>query len=357
MKYLEDEKLTKLTSELTDATLGRSRSIHGRIEAYIMKRAGTDKKYAHALGRSFVAEMESVENQLADYKVFMERHIKADNNKKEATKSRGKGRKRSVSVGSSVEARPKKQQRRRRSSSYDDTMNKIASAAPASTVTTTTTTTTTTAPKPLGDFGEIGTRRLMTDLILTLNASFPDYDFASIRPSDFEKIQVNTAIKRINERLSELAAEKGAFLQDMWASMDDVVGLSDCDVYSYAPKARDEDDDPLSFLTQTLIEDAVVVDPDDGLNDLHHDNNSAPSSSSSTVLWSFNFFFVNKSQKRIVFFTCVERMRNEGSLLQQEDLLDDEVDYVRFHGTEASDVDFDMDPSAHIAGGIPIPIM
>ena len=37
----------------------------------------------------------------------------------------------------------------------------------------------------LGDFHEMGTRRLMTDLILTLNASFPDYDFGSVRPDHF----------------------------------------------------------------------------------------------------------------------------------------------------------------------------
>jgi Maf1 regulator len=327
MKYLEDEKLTKLTSELTDAALGRSRSIHGRIEAYIMKRAGTDKKYAHALGERYVAEMETVESQLAEYKTFLERHAKLD--KQEATSAR-KGRKRSVSTGSHLEAtssNPKKQQRPR-SNSFD-TMNSIPTASAGGEV-----------AKKIGDFGEIGTRRLMTDLILTLNASFPDYDFASIKPCDFEKIHVSNAVRRINERFSEMAVEKVTFLSDLWNAMDDVVRLAECDVYSYAPQARDEDDDPLSFLTQTLID--SVDQPND---------NSSVSSSTSTVLWSFNFFFVNKSLKRIVFFTCVERMRNEGS-----NFMDDDVSFVRFHGTEASDVDFDMDPSVH-AGGIPISIM
>ena len=322
MKYLEDEKLTKLTSELTDAALGRSRSIHGRIEAYIMKRAGTDKKYAHALGERYVAEMETVESQLAEYKSFLERHAKFD---KQDASSSHKGRKRSASTGSQLEAtisNPKKQQRPR-SNSFDN----LSSVGP-------------TASKKIGDFGEIGTRRLMTDLILTLNSSFPDYDFASIKPCDFEKIHVSNAVRRINERLSELAVEKASFLSDLWNAMDDVVRLSECEVYSYAPQARDEDDDPLSFLTQTLID--SVDQPND---------TSSVSSSTSTVLWSFNFFFVNKSQKRIVFFTCVERMRNEGS-----NFLDDDVSFVRFHGTETSDVDFDLDPSGHV-GGSPISIM
>ena len=182
----------------------------------------------------------------------------------------------------------------------------------------------------------------MTDLILTLNSSFPDYDFGSVRLSDFEKIPVANAMKRINERLSELAVEKASFLPDMWSAMDGVVRLADCEVYSYAPKARDEDDDPLSFLTQTLIEAAS--------GDQTAESSSMSTSASGTVLWSFNFFFVNKAQKRIVYFTCVESMRNEESNLVQDD---DDDSYVRFHGREASEADFDLDPSV-IAGGIPI---
>jgi Maf1 regulator len=332
MKYLEDEKLTKLTSELTDAALGRSRSIHGRIEAYIMKRAGTDKKYAHALGERYVAEMETVESQLAEYKTFLERHAKLGDKQEEATSAR-KGRKRSMSTGSQLEAttssNPKKQQRPR-SNSFDTINSGPSGSANVGAA----------VSKKIGDFGEIGTRRLMTDLILTLNASFPDYDFASIKPCDFEKIHVSNAVRRINERFSEMAVEKVSFLSDLWNAMDDVVRLAECDVYSYAPQARDEDDDPLSFLTQTLI------DSVDQQND-----NSSVSSSTPTVLWSFNFFFVNKSLKRIVFFTCVERMRSEGS-----NFLDDDVSSVKFHGTEASDADFDLDPSVH-SGGIPISIM
>ena len=344
MKYLEDGKLTKLTAELTDAMLGRSRTLNGRIEAYTMKRAGTDKKYAHALGERYVAEMETVENQLADYKEFMQRHQQ----QQQQTTAAARGRKRSQSTGTQFEAttRPTKQQRPR-ANSFDEKKSRdlspihqnrhhnggvIHSSSSSSFQKT-----------ALGDFGEMGTRRLMTDLILTLNASFPDYDFGNIRPCDFEKIPVANAMKRINERLSELAVEKASFLPDMWAVMDDVVRLSECDVYSYVPKARDEDDDPLSFLTQTLT--------DPGVSE-HSAESSTVSSTTSTVLWSFNYFFVNKTLKRIMFFTCVESMRSEESNLNEDD-----VSYVRFHGTEASDVDFDLDPAADVAGGIPISIV
>lgn len=54
----------------------------------------------------------------------------------------------------------------------------------------------------------------------------------------------------------------------MWDSIDDVINIDDCDIYSYSP-------DPES----------------------DHYEEDAP-------VWSFNYFFFNKSLKRIVFFTC-----------------------------------------------------
>jgi hypothetical protein len=57
-------------------------------------------------------------------------------------------------------------------------------------------------------FQEIGTRRLMTDLILTLNASFPDYDFGNSRPFHFIKKSAKDAMDEANGRLSELASRR-----------------------------------------------------------------------------------------------------------------------------------------------------
>ena len=167
MKYLEDDKLTQWTGELTDAVMA-GRMINGRIEAFTMKRAGTDKKYAHALGEKYVAEMEQHENQLADYQAFLQRHGKLGQS--------SKTRKRSISAGGPQEARKHQRvNKRSRSSSLDSSSKESTNSFfPHS---------------ALGDFQEIGTRRLMTDLILTLNASFPDYDFGNVRPSHFQKQQ------------------------------------------------------------------------------------------------------------------------------------------------------------------------
>lgn len=297
MKYLEDDKLTQWTSELTEAILA-GRVINGRIEAFTMKRAGTDKKYAYALGEKYVAEMELAENQLADYQGFLQ-------------KQQGNNRKRSVSVGARVEASKPNKIRKARSTSVDE------SSTPGKHT-----------PSPLGDFQEIGTRRLMTDLILTLNASFPDYDFCNVRPSHFQKKTAKEAMQGCNGRLSELASQRGeSFLREMWNAIDNVVCLAETEVYSYVPPAIDED--PLGFLTQTLLE---------GDED------------ATTPLWSFNYFFVNKNLKRILLFSCVETMRT----MEISDEADDQL--VSGQRFRTSEVNFDLDPHSGVAGGISVGI-
>ena len=169
----------------------------------------------------------------------------------------------------------------------------------------------------------------MTDLILTLNASFPDYEFSNIRPSHFSRSPSSSvAINRTNERLSELAActpQGGNFLPQLWSAIDDVIDLKESDVYSYVPPTRDDEDDPLSFLTDSL----------DGTD-------------SAMPLWTFNFFFVNRSLKRIILFTCVQSMRTE--VEEMDELNDDEYEgYVASASEEVKE-------SADFSSGSPMRI-
>lgn len=272
MKYLENEKLNELTAELSDAFLGQShRVINGRLEAYTMKRAGNDKKFAHALGQKYIAEIEEMQQELAE---TVER------------------RKRSASVSSVMEAVSKKPRpNRMRSNSFDYMLES--------------------AKTTLGDFSELATRRLMTDMILTLNSSFPDYDFSNVKPSQFEKLNVNVVRKRIYERLSELASFKSQkdWLVEMWMAVNDVIDLRECDVYSFEEEI-DED-----------------------------------------ALWNFHYFFVNKSLRRIVFFTCSE-------IIDEESVrrIPEEKEVAYYHSEAQLVDDFDWDPSDNVAGGSSVPI-
>ncbi len=171
----------------------------------------------------------------------------------------------------------------------------------------------------------------MTDLILTLNASFPDYDFSNVRASHFVKLTLADVMESVNQRLMQWALQQStapsAVLTDMWKSMDHVIQLGDCQVYSFVPPPRDTEDDPLSFLTQTLVGDVVSSEDDE---DDHVINNADHYYESPSVvpLWSFNYFFVNKSLKRILFFTSIEVVRcHTANSSDDDDDDEDRMDY------------------------------
>lgn len=327
MKFLENDKLAQITGQLTEATICE-RVINGRIEAFTMKRAGTDKKYAHALGEKYQEEIKEEETEYTQFQQMQkirsgslgaasEQDSSSSSLDQLRRKLQGppspkakrikfdtvdgvsqippKGRRRSASL-SSVPALthhnkgPTASAMRSRSDSYDANISRPYFPYSFS---------------PLGNFHDSSTQRLMTDLILTLNASFPDYDFSNVRPSHFSHMSSSSLVMvRVNEKLSELAAsmpEGANFLSHLWNAVDDVIHLKDCEVYSYAPQNKDDDGDPLSFLTQTL-------DGYDG----------------SVPLWTMNYFFVNKKLQRIVLFTCVQTMRTE----VEEIRIDDDDSYT-----------------------------
>ena len=319
MKFLENENLAQLTVKLTDAIIGTGeRVINGRIEAFTMKRAGTDKKYAFAMGEKYQHEIKEEENEIAEFQKNMAR-CRSDSGASFGSTGSSKRREKPLQApksptnkrvridlrqrSNSVGALPliKSEKRRARSASIHGPVSVLKKATSVNRTRSDsyssyggTPSSYTYFQSPLGDFHESCTQRLMTDLILTLNASFPDYDFSSVRPAHFARIPSSSiAMNKVNEKLSELAAtsaQGGSFLPSLWSGIDEVIHFSDSEVYSYVPPNRDDDDDPLGFLTQTL----------DSTDHQHV-----------VPLWSFNFFFVNKSLKRIVLFTCVQTMRND----------------------------------------------
>jgi len=108
-------------------------------------------------------------------------------------------------------------------------------------------------------------------LISTLNASFnPDYDFSDSKSEEFSKEpSLQWVINAIDSQLFATSGEMFNSLKlQMWNTLDEEIGLGDCDIYSYNP---DLCSDPYG---------------EEG------------------CIWSFNYFFYNKKLKRIVFFTC-----------------------------------------------------
>ena len=275
VKYLHDDALQNVTAALTDCPVG-GRRLNARLEAYTMKRAGTDKKYA--------AELQSHHLETQD---VLDREWSASTTRKT--------RQRSVSTGDERGAL-RSGNRRKRSNSLDVPPSRTSSvAAPRSISTSGINYLESAATAP--SHTSLLNRRLWTDFILTLNQAFPDYDFAAATASDFHLIPLEAAVARINERLSEVAtllmnngnainsASGGAnnttlsrngitnLLPQLWAAVDAAIHLqSPVQVYEY------EGDDDV----------------------LRNESNNGD------VLWSFHYFFVNKQLKRILLFTCME---------------------------------------------------
>lgn len=155
---------------------------------------------------------------------------------------------------------------------------------------------------PLGPLADASTRRLLIDLISTMNASFPDYDFSSLGAEQFNR-ELNTGlvISKVNRHLAGLAESYDTpFLDELWKAVEEVICVADCEIYAYMP---DMEEDPFS------------------------DGN----------LWSFNYFFFNRNLKRILYFTCIAQSKYSG----------DGDDRWQYRGEDGMDQDADEPGGGH----------
>ena len=154
---------------------------------------------------------------------------------------------------------------------------------------------------PIGSLLDAPTRKLMINLISTMNASFPDYDFSSVRPEQFGKTPLKVIRHSINSQLAEMVeVHSNGFLEKLWRAIDLVIQPDQCDIYSYIPDL--DDSDPFS---------------------------------GSTVLWSFNYLFYNKQLKKMLYFKCV----SNSMFYEQHD--DDAATATVQDGTASEDDDFE----------------
>ncbi|WVN88667.1 uncharacterized protein L203_103880 [Cryptococcus depauperatus CBS 7841] len=183
-------------------------------------------------------------------------------------------------------------------------------------------------------------------LVSTLNSAFPDHDFTSLRPDHFTREP--SAAQVLAYLSGSLLGSAGAGAAPLYRVLNDVVQMDDCEVYSWFPEpeydphmdpgeAEMEESDDGYFEEED--EDFILVDEDKvgdsettwgtGMDlDIEMeieeegkrtDRIKSPafvyngktfneewnrSRKASGLLWSANYFFYNKRQKRILFLTC-----------------------------------------------------
>ncbi|KAI4357701.1 hypothetical protein L6164_001635 [Bauhinia variegata] len=116
-------------------------------------------------------------------------------------------------------------------------------------------------------------RKTLIHLILTLYHMYPDYDFSAVKAHQFFTEESWDSFKQIFDTYMFEASKEwvetnggGSLLDTLHRSLDEVMKLNECEIYSYDP---DSDADP-------LLERGAI--------------------------WSFNFFFYNRKLKRVVSF-------------------------------------------------------
>lgn len=114
------------------------------------------------------------------------------------------------------------------------------------------------------------TRKLLVDLIQTLNASLVDYDFSELSPDSFTQTTIQEAVQDINSHFAELTLTDGGLVNHMWKQISECMGqlVTQCEVFR--------------------LSDGTVLDEEE-------DESS---------VWALNYFFCNKELKRICYFKC-----------------------------------------------------
>jgi hypothetical protein len=112
-------------------------------------------------------------------------------------------------------------------------------------------------------------RKMLIDLIQTLNAAEIDHDFSEISLDAFQIVTVNSAIQDINLHLAEVTMQSPNYLNQLWRDINDALSnqLSSCEAFKIAD---------LSYM--------IDIDRE--------------------VIWSFHYFFYNNDLRRVCYFTC-----------------------------------------------------
>lgn len=137
------------------------------------------------------------------------------------------------------------------------------------------------SPSPAENLMSRSSRKKLIYLVLTLYHMYPDYDFSAVKAHQFFLDESWDSFEQIFDSYMREASKVWieasgccSLIEDLYKALDEVVKLSECEIYSYNP---DSDADPL------LQRGAI---------------------------WSFNFFFYNRKLKRVVSlqFSCLSNL-------------------------------------------------
>jgi len=168
--------------------------------------------------------------------------------------------------------------------------------------------------------------KTLIDLILTLNASFPDYDFGNLSFSNFKKYDVcQPVLQTVNAKLGELAldyySKDPAFLQNLWKSLDKVIHLGECQVYEYLEPiyAMEEEDIVPTDNMGRSRSGSYSVDLNDPTTSGAGEEDG--SEQHYTVMWEFHYIFVNYRMKRFALFSCAQYHTCIDEIIMEDDEL------------------------------------
>jgi hypothetical protein len=255
MKYLEVQDLSQYNCLLDGFDIGTS-IIYGKIEVYSCKQTSQDKKLAQELERAYQTTKQTQPIIKSEYavKTSTSRPIV----KQEGSSSRNVNTALVPSKPNSYELDKKSPQ---------PLSPALSPPCPHDLSTN---------DDPFGDSKQ--KRKTFTDLIATLNTSYPDYDFRDVKPEDFTKeTNFQQVMNSVNLYLRDVFS--GEQVTRLWSIIEMVVGVTESDIYSYHP-------------------------------DLNQDADSDPLALGEGKIWTWNYFFYNRKQKRLLLFTCHAKSKN-----------------------------------------------
>eukprot|EP00188_Purpureofilum_apyrenoidigerum_P002507 Plantae.Rhodophyta-Purpureofilum_apyrenoidigerum.ctg25673.p1 GENE.Plantae.Rhodophyta-Purpureofilum_apyrenoidigerum.ctg25673~~Plantae.Rhodophyta-Purpureofilum_apyrenoidigerum.ctg25673.p1 ORF type:complete len:228 (-),score=58.77 Plantae.Rhodophyta-Purpureofilum_apyrenoidigerum.ctg25673:391-1074(-) len=157
------------------------------------------------------------------------------------------------------------------------------------------------AKSPVGPLTDSNARRTLSNLICTLNAAYPDYDFSGLTLDSLTRENnMEAVVRRVDSHLEQVYQCVGQRLRTgLWNSVEEVIQTGECEIYSYVSNNEGEPFD----------EDAQI--------------------------WSIHLFFYNKRQKRVLLMVLAAFNRlalGEG----KDDSMDVEMDLDDAMGSRVS---------------------